>query len=112
MENTATARCVKSIFADLYDFHEALTENNYKTLLDKSLKVSSSPNWPDHVFKKSNIVSFVTGAGNASLKGNERDDFNLMVEINYLCWPAGSTDNLPWFKAFHYTQLELHKLTS
>ena len=28
------------------------------------------------------------------------EDFNLMAEVNYLNWPAGSTDNLPWFGEF------------
>lgn len=100
MRNTATSRCVHSIFKDLYGFNEELNESNYKNLLDLSLKSTAQAGWADSVFKKANIETFVTGAGNASTKGNERADFNLMVELNYLCWPTGSTDNLPWFGEF------------
>lgn len=100
MRNTATSRCVHSIFRDLYGFHEELDESNYKKLLDISLKSTSQRGWADSVIKKANIETFVTGAGNASTMGNNRADFDLMAELNYICWPTGSTDNMPWFGEF------------
>ena len=100
MKNTATWRCVRYIFEDLYDFHEELDEHNYKRLLNISLEKTAQKDWASQVFHKANIKRFITGCGNASKLGNERPDFNLMAEVNYLNWPAGSTDNLPWFGEF------------
>lgn len=100
MRNTATSRCIHSIFRDLYGFNEELDESNYKKLLDISLKSTKSDGWADKVIEKTHISQFVTGAGNESSLGNKRSNFDIMAELNYICWPTGSTDNLPWFGEF------------
>lgn len=100
LKNTATAQCVYNIFTDLYGFYDELNENNYKELLDISIKKSSSANWADTVFKKAKIDAFATSVGNASKTGNARKDFSLMADLHYLFWPAGATDLLPWFGDF------------
>lgn len=100
MKNTATARSVYNIFRDLYGFYDELNEDNYKLLLDASIRNSTKNDWPDTVFQKANINTFATSVGNASKSGSERSDFSLMVDLHYLFWPAGATDLLPWFGEF------------
>ncbi len=100
MRNTSTARCVYSITRDLYGFDDELDESNYLKLLDSSIKKSSQTNWPDQVFHRSHITALATSVGNASDRGNERENFFLMVDLHYLFWPDGATDLLPWFDEF------------
>lgn len=104
MRNTATYRCLQNIFSELYGFHDILTLNNYKQLLDLSIKATNTQGWADSLLKRSNIVKLVTSVGNQSKIGKGRDDFDLMVDLHYLFWPSGSTDNSPWFKPFELDQ--------
>ncbi len=100
MQNTATYRCLNNIFTDLYGFDEPLTVQSAPKLLELSLEKTNSPGWTDSIFKKANLVQFGTSAGNASKVGKERSDFVLMADLHYLFWPAGATDNTPWFTQF------------
>jgi len=100
MRNTATYRCLLNIFRDLYGFDEPLTLQSSRKLLDLSLAKTGGPGWADSVFQRANLVQFGTSAGNASKLGHERKDFVLMADLHYLFWPAGSTDNTPWFREY------------
>ena len=51
MRNTAMSWCLFRILRDLYDFHEPeLTEQNYRSLLDRFEAAARQPGWARQVF--------------------------------------------------------------
>ena len=101
INNTASAWCVKRVFADLYGFRDELDESNYRELLNCAARETARPDWADYVVKKTNIKKFVTSVGNATRTGAVRPDFGLMVDLHYLFNPSMALDVYPWFGDYY-----------
>ncbi|QDV33059.1 hypothetical protein [Tautonia plasticadhaerens] len=107
MRNTAMSWCVHRILWDLYDFDEpAVTESNYRALLDRVASKGSDPEWPSHVLRdRCNIRTFVTSLGNrGEASSPAAADALFMLDAHYLFCPGVATDLEPFFTGRHVKQ--------
>ncbi|RUL88086.1 hypothetical protein [Tautonia sociabilis] len=100
MRNTAMSWCVDRILWDLYEFAEpAVTESNYKDLLDRVAAKGADPGWPSHVLRdRCHIQTFVTSLGNrGEASSSVAPDALFMLDAHYLFCPGVATDLEPFF---------------
>jgi glucuronate isomerase len=107
MRNTAMSWCVYRILWDLYEFAEpAVTESNYRDLIDRVAARGSDPAWPAHVLRdRCNIRTFVTSLGNrGEATSAVAPDALFMLDAHYLFCPGVATDLEPFFNGRHTKQ--------
>ena len=101
MRNTAMSWCLFRILRDLYDFHEpALTEQNYRPLLERVESATRQPGWARQVLaERSHVRTVVTSLGNRGAGAAPFvENVYYMLDAHYLFCPGVATDLQPFFE--------------
>lgn len=98
ISNTVYYRWVINILI-IHGFSEKkLNHNNYLEVNDLIVQHAESNEFALSVLKEAHVLKAATSYGNKAIRPENRQPWvKYMIDLHWLHWPTGATDNEPWF---------------